>query len=153
MSSDTKKSKWGWGIAIFFIGSLLFILTLVLLASFRDVQLVEDDYYQKGLDYQQQIDRIKRTNELDRKVTAAYNTSSGNIEVTFPSMGNKAISGTIKMFRPSNRRYDFEVPIKVDSSGVQEIASEKMLPGYWQLKILWKVDSVEYFSQIPLMVN
>jgi hypothetical protein len=153
MSNQPKKSKWGWGLAIAFIAALIFISSIVLYVTCQEVQPVEDEPYQKGLNYQQQIDRIKRTNALDKKVTASYNASAGNIEVRFPAMDNKRISGTIKMFRPSDSHYDFEVPIKTDSIGIQRIASNRMIPGYWQIKILWKVDSVEYFSQIPLMIN
>ncbi len=153
MNHEVKKSKWGWGLSAFLIGFVLFILALVISASFQDVQMVEDNYYQKGLDYQEQIDRMERADKLEKKVSASYNSTSGNIEVVFPIMENKELSGVIKMFRPSNAGLDFDVPILIDSSGVQEIKADRMLRGYWQIKILWKVDSLEYFSQLPLIIN
>ncbi len=153
MGREAGKSKWGWGISVLFIGFVLFILALVISASLQDVQLVEDNYYQKGLDYQGQIDRMERADKLEKNVSASYNSTSGNIEVVFPVMENMELSGVIKMFRPSNAGLDFDVPIQVDSSGVQEIKADRMLHGYWQIKILWKADSLEYFSQLPLIIN
>ena len=33
--------------------------------------MVEDNYYQKGLDYQEQIDRMERADKLEKKVSAS----------------------------------------------------------------------------------
>ncbi len=153
MSREVKKSKWGWGVSALYIGFVFFILILIMYASIQDFQMVEENYYEKDLAYQKQIDRMERANRLEKNVSALYNSSTGNIIVQFPVEKYKDISGIIKMFRPSNAELDFEIPIRVDSLGVQEIKTDKMVRGYWLVKILWKLDSVEYFSQSPLMIN
>ena len=134
---------------------VIFMLAMVMYVSFQDFQLVEKDYYQKDLAYQNQIDRIERTNKLEQKPSIEISTETGNIFVKFPVENNKNIEGTIKFFKPSNSRYDFEIPIEIDSLGIQEIIinSKKMIPGFWKVNLNWKVDSVEYFSQEPLMIN
>ncbi len=153
MTDKTKISKWGFGVFALYGGFVFFILALVLYVSLQDIQLVEKDYYQKDLAYQDQIDRIDRTNLLSDKPTIDISGENGNILVKFPIQKNENIEGTIKFFKPSNSRYDFETTIKTDSLGVQEIDTKSMVRGFWKVNLDWKIDSIEYYSQEPLMIN
>ena len=54
--------NWGTGIAIALIVMICGMLTLVYLATRQDYFLVEKDYYQKGINFQEQIDRITSYN-------------------------------------------------------------------------------------------
>lgn len=153
MTKNSKKSKWGLGVFALYGGFVIFILSMIMYVSTQDIQLVAKDYYRKDLVYQNQIDRINRTNRLERKVTIDASSEDGNIIVQFPVDRVSEISGIIKFFRPSNARLDFEVPIEVDSLGVQQIDSESIVSGFWKVKIDWTIDSVEYYYQEPLMIN
>lgn len=153
VTEKTKKSKWGLGIFLLYGLFVIFILSLVMFASVHDVQLVEKNYYQKDLAYQDQIDRVDRTSRLEKKLTMDMSGENGNIKIKFPVGKNKIIEGTIKFFRPSNSRYDFEIPIKADSLGTQEIDTKLMIRGFWKVNLNWKVDSIEYYQQEPLMIN
>ena len=152
--TDTKtKSKWGFGVFFLYSVFVIFILALVMYVSLQDFQLVEKDYYAKDLIYQKQIDRINRANKLAKKPTVRMSGESENILIDFQGSNNKNITGTIKFFKPSNARYDFELPIEIDSLGRQEINTKSMIPGFWKINIDWTIDSVEYFTQEPLMIN
>lgn len=153
MTENNQKSKWGVGVSILYSIFVLFILTLVMYVSLQDIQLVEKNYYEKDLTYQDQYERIDRTNQLEKKLTITMSDESGNIFVNFPVEINKQISGNIKFFRPSNAGLDFEVPIKTDSLGVQQIDTKSMTRGFWKVQINWTVDTVEYYQQEPLMIN
>ncbi len=151
--TNNKKSKWGFGVFALYGVFVLFILTLVLYVSLQDFQVVEKDYYKKDLAYQDQIDRMDLTNQLEKKLTVDLSPQGGNIIINFPVEKNKDISGAIKFFRPSNSRLDFEVAIDADSLGKQEIDINSMVRGYWKMKMNWTVDSVEYYKQEPLIIN
>ena len=67
------KFNWGTGIVLAFVAFITFILYFVVL-SFRDPasnhDLVTDDYYQKELKYQDDLDAAKRAVEsLRRRLT------------------------------------------------------------------------------------
>ena len=66
MTEKSKKSAWGIGIFAGYGVFIIFVLALVLYASIQDVQLVEESYYEKGLAYQDRIDRRDRANQLAR---------------------------------------------------------------------------------------
>lgn len=153
MTEKNRKSKWGFGVFILYGGFVVFILSLVIFTTRHDMQLVDKDYYQKDQAYQEQIERINRTNQLDEKLAITWSSASGNILIKFPVEKNKQISGNIKFFRPSNAQLDFEVPIKIDSLSVQEIDSRPLSRGYWKVIANWTVDSIEYYQQEPLIIN
>ncbi len=152
MTNKNKKSKWGYGITLLYVGFVLFMLAIVFYVSFQDFQMVEDDYYQKELVYQDQIDKLERTRKNNADVIIKI-ADNGNILLKFPVMNNMDITGDIKLFRPSNVRMDIDLPVELDTSGTQEIETTKMARGYWKVKIDWMADSVEYYSQSPLFLN
>ncbi|MCK5124667.1 MAG: FixH family protein [candidate division Zixibacteria bacterium] len=153
MTEKNKKSKWGFGLFFLYGGFVAFMLSIVLYVSIQDFQLVEKNYYKIDLAYQDQIDRMDRTNQLEKKLTINLSPVSENFLVTFPVEIDKEISGVIEFFRPSNARLDFKVPIETDSLGVQEVGTKSMARGYWKVKVNWTVDSVEYYSQETIMIN
>ena len=153
MKKKNKKSKWGFGVFALYGVFILFILSLVMYVSLQDIQVVEKDYYKKDLAYQDQIGRIERANQLEKKLTINVSPESGNILINFPVEANKEISGSIKLFRPSNARLDFEIAIDTDSMGVQEIDITSLVSGYWKMKMNWTVDSIGYYQEEPLVIN
>jgi len=138
VTEKIKKSRWGIGLFALYGVFVLFMLSLVMYVSLQDIQVVEEDYYQKDLAYQEQIDRMNRTDKLEKKLTIDFSPENGNIQVNFPVEINKDISGVIEFFRPSNSRLDFEIAIEADSLGIQEIELEPMARGYWKMKMSWK---------------
>ena len=73
------KSNWGKGITILISGFVIFMLGLVGFASFQSFNLVETDYYQKEINYQDHIDKVKRTSVLSDGVKISQiQSSAGN---------------------------------------------------------------------------
>ncbi len=67
----------------------------------QDVSLVSDNYYEKSLEYQDEIDKQSRTKSLDEQVKINFNGEV--ITVLFPSdYLEKKISGEIYFYRPSD---------------------------------------------------
>jgi hypothetical protein len=153
MSENKSKSKWGIGVFLLYGSFVFFILMLVMFVSIQNFDMVEKNYYKKELAYQEQIDRIERTNQLENNISIDFSSETGNIQIKFPVEKSNRVSGTIKFFRPSNANLDFELPIQLDSMMIQEIVSEKVLRGYWLIKIIWSADSIEYYSEMPFFVN
>ncbi len=50
------KINWGTKLAFFAILFMVFVVSMVVVISRQDMPLVEDDYYEKGLNYQKEID-------------------------------------------------------------------------------------------------
>ena len=146
--------KWSWGVGItltiivFTIISLLFIY----FAFNQDINLVRDDYYEAEVQFNEKLETIKRTKKLTEELKIKLIPNF--ISVQFPAeIGDQEISGTIFLYRPSDEKLDFELPIEIDSSKNQLIPTDKMITGQWKIQVDWTADTNRYFNNKILMVQ
>ncbi|MFZ1289705.1 MAG: FixH family protein [Melioribacteraceae bacterium] len=146
------KISWGVGITISIIVFMLISFWFVYFAFNQDVNLVKDDYYEAEVQYDETMEKVKRTNQLTENLKVTVNNNS--IELRFPRNFNYGnISGNIFLFRPSERNKDFTVPIQIDSNYFQTISTNNLLPGMWKVKVDWKADSVSFQNNEIIMVQ
>lgn len=143
-----KKSRWGIGVFVLYGGFVLFILGLVAFASYQRFDLVEPDYYQKGLEYEKQIDKLNRTSGLADQPTIVYRRTDASIVISFPArFVAESVTGTATLYRPSNSSWDQVIPIHLNADRTQIIPAEKLAVGRWRIKIDWKAGDSSYFTE------
>jgi len=152
MNDKTRKSSWGLGAAAIYGGFVLFILSLVLYASIQDVQLTEPGYYEQGLNYQQRLDRLNRSRNLEHGLSIEHNLADAQIVLTLNRPDAARASGTIIMSRPSNARMDRRWPLKLDASGRQVLTTEGMAPGQWRIEVDWQIDSLYNLNETRVVI-
>ena len=132
---------------IFAIVAPIILLTIFIIFSNRNTfGMVENDYYQKELDYQMQIDRTNRTNQLLENVVFIYNESA--IVLEFPELfDHNDIHGEILFFRPSDTSKDFKLNIELDKDRKQYINIVELIRGAWTIKVNWNNQVDEYYSE------
>lgn len=146
------KISWGVGIAVLYIGFMVVVLGTVAFSTTQDVNLVTEDYYEKELEYQNQLDKMNRANALPEKLEVKI--VDNNIQIKYPSMFSpEFLTGTILFYRPTSGEEDFELPVQPDVHGVQTVLTEKMSKGVWKVKVDWKASASEYFNEKIVMVN
>ncbi len=146
------KFSWGKKITVVYVGFVLFLLIAVLFSFRQDLNLVTDNYYEKELVYQQQIDKEKRASKLAEKPIMYFNNNI--LTFTFPkSFDYKKIGGQIHLYRPSDSKKDIILPVGVDSTNKQEIGLQSVEKGLWRVKLDWNYDAITYFSEYNIMVE
>ena len=78
------------GIAAFYGAFVILLIVFLIFSTFNTIDLVTEDYYAKELNYQQQINRVKRTEQFGYELTWVYDKNYDAIIVQFP-MGIKKI--------------------------------------------------------------
>jgi nitrogen fixation protein FixH len=152
-TTTKSDSKWGIGVAVLYGSFALFILAIVAFASLQHFDLVEDHYYEKSLDYQDQIDRINRTDALAERPTLQFDRGNREVVLSFPpSLAKGAVTGTIVLYRPSGAVMDVSVPIALDNSS-QRISAGQLPDGFWKAKLTWKEAGVEYYLETSFFVE
>lgn len=149
-----NKSNFSWetGILITIIVFMIITIGTVVFLMNQDVDLVASDYYNKGIQYQEQIDRVNRTNEMGENVL--INPENGFIRLVFSKeFFLKNLNGTIQFYRPSNSKKDFALTISINTSAQQIIPTHNLDKGYWKIKINWTKDSVEYYKESSFVIN
>ncbi|NHZ84880.1 MAG: hypothetical protein GWP19_03255 [Planctomycetia bacterium] len=140
------------GIIIAIIAPIVLLVIFVIFSNYNTFKLVERDYYQKGINYQSQIDRETRANQFSQKVNI-YNDYN-EVVIQFPSIFvSEDIDGRIIFFRPSDSNLDFSRQIDLNQDGSQSISSTEFRKGAWIVKVFWNIQQDEYYSEKRIFVN
>lgn len=154
MSEERKKSS-AWGIGVFALYGLfvVFVLGLVMYASLQDVQLVEESYYEKGLAYQDRIERMQRSRDLVGTLDILHRIGEHRILLSLPAADtNSIISGEVHLLRPSNSRLDRFVDLQLGREKTQSIDTEDLARGLWRVEVNWQMDSAGFYTESEIMI-
>lgn len=144
--------SWGIKIAAVYIIFVLIVLGTVIFSTTQEVNLVADDYYQKEIEYQKQIDKIKRTKELPEQIFVKL--KDDYLTVTIPEVfKNEKLNGEIVLYRPSDNRKDFRMPLTLNDNLEYSIPTTRFDRGLWKIQIEWKAENLDYFHEQILMLN
>jgi hypothetical protein len=145
--------NWGWRIFFLTAGFVLFVFFMVYKAMQQDFHLVYEDYYDKEIKYQGEIDRIKNAKDLKDGLKIEYLLREDKIKITYPPEHKNSIKGAIYLFRPSDSALDTSFPIESDRQGVQIISVSSLKNGLWQVKINWTFGDKEYQQEKNLVLQ
>ena len=149
-----KYNRWPVAIAVFYSSFVLILVAFVIYTRYQTVNLVSDDYYQQELIYQQQIDRIKRTDSLVNPVRWSHDEVQKLLTLHFsPELEIEQIQGQILFFRPSDAQQDKLIAINLTSDGSQTISTKQLKPGYWKLKIFWQLGGEDFYKEGVLIIR
>ncbi|WP_339658469.1 FixH family protein [uncultured Polaribacter sp.] len=139
------KINWGTGIVIAIVAFMGFILYFVITMSTDknySYDLVTEKYYQQELGFQDEINAEKNALELKEKIT--IQRIEGGLKVEFPSeFSPKEIKGKVFLYRPSNKQFDFEIPISISNTYLL-VPEKRLLDGRWNINIAFKYNNKEY---------
>lgn len=146
------KISWGTGIAVLYITFMVVVLGTVAFSTTQNNDLVTEDYYEKELEYQNQLDKMNRSNALPEQLTVVVD--KGGVKITYPSIFEpEFIKGDVVFYRPSSENEDFKIPVAPDVNGIQFIETASISKGLWEVKIDWQAKGNEYYNKKLLMVN
>lgn len=146
------KFNWGTGILIAIILFMAVIIYTVIYIMNQDVELVTDNYYEKTLVYQDEIDKQQRSRLYESEVSLEQ-TGSGLI-LKFPeAISDQVTGGELYFYRPSKASLDFTLPVELDSAGWQRFNSDKIPKGFWAVSIRWNMGGDEYLVNKKLSLN
>ncbi len=145
--------NWGWKIFLVFVIFIIFIMMMVFKAIRQDFHLVADNYYEKEIKYQGEIEKIKNARALEHPIVIEYQPIRQAVILTFPKDQTDALEGNIYFFRPSDSNLDQNFIINPDSKGMQLISVKSLKKGLWQVKVSWQYGSAEFQEEKNLILQ
>lgn len=144
--------NWGTKIVIAFIIFIIATLSVVIFFMSQKVDVVTENYYEKELKYQEQINRIARTKAL--KDTIKVINDNKVIFVKFPNIPdrNAGDKNFILLYRPSDKTKDVKIPVVTDTNNTQSVSIERIEKGYWKIQINWTSSGSEYYHETSFNV-
>ena len=151
---ETKQTRslWPRAIAAYFIFAILGLAVFIGWAARQNVDLVRKDYYAEELQFQQRLNQIQQTQQLNWKPEISYDPQR---EVVIVSLLHQAavVAGNVQFYRPSDARLDKNVTLILDVQGTQQIDAHKLQPGLWKVRVTWRSDAKEFFSEETIVIN
>lgn len=139
------KINWGTGIAVAivaFIGFIMYFVVTMMTGKEYDHDLVTEQYYQKELKYQDEIDALQNAKDLEEPVRITK-TADGLL-IKFPEIfTEKNTKGKVFLYRPSNKQLDFEMPLSISNTYLL-VPETRLLDGRWNISILWNHKNKHY---------
>jgi hypothetical protein len=138
--------NWGYKIAIGFTVFCLATIGVTVYFMMQKVDVVTDNYYEKELKYQDQIDKVTRTRALKEKID--INNTGKELIIKFPNQPDKNQNKDfISLYRPSDNTKDVKIPVLTDTSGTQVVSVERLIKGCWKVQINWTSRGSEYYYE------
>ncbi|NOR74224.1 MAG: hypothetical protein GQ525_03590 [Draconibacterium sp.] len=145
------KFNWGTGIFIFLILFLLAATAFMIFAARQGINLVHKDYYEKGVNYTEQMEIDARSVEYKNafKIT---NTDKQFIVDIEKSLSLKIDSGNLILFRPSNSKQDIILTVEQQTQQIT-FKKEDLINGRYILKFYWYSEGLKYEVRQPVNVQ
>ena len=142
------KINWGTSIVIAFALFMTFILYFVFQVqsnSKYDNDLVVEEYYKHDAHFGEEMIRIQNANNLVQKPIVTV--SKLGITIVFPNDFEPInIKGKVSLYRPSNKKLDFEVPISL-SNPTLLIPVSNLVGGRWDINMEWQYSGKQYLTK------
>jgi hypothetical protein len=152
MTTTHSQSKgislnWGTGIVISFVLFMSFILYFVFKvqsSSKYNNELVVEEYYKKDAHFETEMMQIQNAHDLAQQPQISVNAQG--ISVVFPKQFDPSkMKGIVSLYRPSNKKLDFEIPISISSSTLL-IPKKSLVGGLWDITLSWTYDDKSYIE-------
>jgi hypothetical protein len=141
------KINWGTAIVIVFIFFISFILFFVYKVESDNSknELVVEEYYKHDAHFQDELTKIQNAQDLKDKPTFTKNNEG--LLIAFPAIYDpKKIIGEVSLYRPSNKKFDFEIPISLSNSTLL-IPKKSLLGGLWDITVTWNYEGKDYLTK------
>jgi nitrogen fixation protein FixH len=148
------KINWGTGIVIaiaLFMSFILYFVIKVQSNSKYDNELVVEEYYKNDARFGEEMDRVQNAQDLDQK--PIITKTAAGITIVFPAVYDpKNIKGKVSLYRPSNKKLDFEILISLSDPSLL-IPKSNLVGGRWDLNMEWQYNGKSYLTKEIIYID
>ena len=148
-----KGKRWSVGIFILYAIFMILLVGAVIFSTRNNVELVTNNYYEKTLTYEKQIQAITNTRLLTQKPVVTVNKVKQQIILLMPKVFlANSIQGKVHFYRPSATHLDFSVVLNCDHQNQQTFPLQKVVSGKWKVQINWTAGSKDYYFEQVIFI-
>lgn len=144
------KFNWGTGIALVYLIFAGGMIGMVFASRKYDPGLVQNDYYNLDLNYQDRLDRKNNTAALPEQPKLVESGANKTVTIQLPA-GMGDAQGNAKYYRSATVQDDFT--LKFDNGQAPNISTEKLASGRWHVEMEWEAAGKKYFWESSFFVG
>ncbi len=140
--------NWGHGMAATLVAFGALIIGLAVGTFRQNIDLVEDDYAESEVRYQDRQMRAARGNELETPLEIAK--VGEEIVLRIPtSLVESFGSAKVYLFRPDDQKFDRVYEAAFEADGLMRISTAELLPGVW--KVVLDLDRPQGYYKVETL--
>ncbi len=144
--------SWGYRVVIIIGTFVIGILTMVYISMQQDIDMIDDQYYDKELKYQQVIDAKRNLQEFNDSVLVTQ--ENGQITIKIPAGAATQIqNGRIEFLRPSDKTKDKIVTLSQGSPGWASLPEAELTRGLYRLRAQWQSAGKEFYDERDVFIK
>ena len=144
--------NWGHKLTIFIILFLVVMLGMVFYATMQTNEMIDDNYYQKELEYQDVIDA--KQNLINISTNNLISQTFLEVVITLPpGTFEKLEKGNIELLRNDSKANDVQLEIEPNGSNRRTIPKSSLLKGMYKSRIKWTNDGKEFYKEESVFVE
>lgn len=137
-----KDMNWGTKIVMGLAAFMLFIISLgVMMVSGKKDALVDNDYYEKGINYNKVYNRKEQTRNDHAQPIVEVNPEM--IRLTFKQQAR----GKATLMRTADKNLDRSIPFESNAANQVVIPAHTLQKGSWRLIIEWTGNHKSYLYE------
>lgn len=145
------KLHWGNAIFIFFAIFITLAIVFMVFAFRQKIDLVEDDYYNKGASFSKQIEINQRSEIYSDSIK--INLIDGTVELYVCEEIKQTVEFiNVYFFNPSDKKMDAKFVLDTKKVPLQ-INKDEILPGRYIVKFSWEVGNEVFNVEEELFVR
>ncbi len=128
------KLNWGHKLVFFAASFMLFVMFLVYKISTQKIDLVDKNYYERGVQYQEEINKFKDATIIQPSIY--YYAGQQMIQL---AVNTNELSGEAFFYRAGNAALDFKIPFQVNQ-GKFNYSTAQLPRGLWKVTFEWRIN-------------
>ncbi|TAH29314.1 MAG: hypothetical protein EAZ06_07300 [Cytophagales bacterium] len=141
--------SWDKKIILSLILFVAFMVALGVAMVVKTSESVEDDYYEKDIRFQDNIQAKGNAQKLQIVPKITFEKQNNMLKLDLK--GNKVkgeMIGRIYFQKPNNQKIDFSIPLGIDENAIQNIPTERLKKGIWYVWIEGKGNNQLFKTEI-----
>lgn len=143
--------SWGYWVVIVLIVFFIGLGTMVYIASQQNNDMLDDNYYEKEMVYQDVIDAKNNLTSLNDSVQVSVQDSLVRIRIPLQASKN-VTNGNIQFLRPADKTKDTTVLLVPNTDGLQWMARTAFIKGLYHIRAKWVSNGVNYFDERNIII-
>jgi hypothetical protein len=146
------RMHWGAAIAAVYLAFAGATVSFVVFAVGRPVDLVSADYYEQSLKHDTHMRALANADALGSAVRIAAAEDAPAIDVDMPPVPARGVTGTITLYRPSDRTADRVLSLSLDAEGHQRVVVDGAARGRWVVKLEWHEAGQDFYREQAVLL-
>ncbi|MBK8722290.1 MAG: FixH family protein [Saprospiraceae bacterium] len=144
--------NWGKGITLVIILFIITMLGMVYVASKQTNEMVEANYYDKELKYQNLIDASKNLNTVTSDSILVQMNDKIEINIPQTLIANFS-NGILELLSNDTGKKDVNFNFTPDQNGKYAVAKSNISSGYYKAKIKWESNAKVYYREQNIIIK